>query len=137
LAACFGALISFVTNPLIYTGILILYQIADCIAGAFLQRAVSEAYKERKDKTGDAIYDYYLFRPHLLRLTFRLLGFFAAFTLALIGMYSSRPALNEFAWLAVVVTITATEILLHRWRTQRDRELARSKAFFLTAESSK
>jgi hypothetical protein len=122
-AACLGGLISFVTQPLVYTAILIVFEVAECIGTYFAQRAVLKVYREHRNRSADAIFEYYLFKPHFLRLTFRLGGFFFALTLALIGMYSKRLVLNQLAWLTVVMTFIASEVVIWRWRGQRDHEL--------------
>src|SRR5256885_277526 len=71
----------------------------------------------------EAIFEYYLFKPHFLRLFFRLAGFFSALILALIAMYSRRAILNEFAWFTVVTTFVVSETIIWHWRRQRDANL--------------
>ena len=123
LASCLGGLISFVTQPLIYTAMLIVFEVAECIGTYFAQRAVLKVYREYRNKSADAIFEYYLFRPHFVRLFFRLGGFFSAFALALDGVYSGRLLLIRLAWVVVVMTFIVSEVVIRRWRGQRDRDL--------------
>jgi hypothetical protein len=122
-ATCLGGLISFATEPLIYTAMLIVFEVAECIGTYLVQRAVLKVYRENRIRSAEAIFEYYLFKPHFLRLAFRVGGFFLALTLALVGMYSRRLIFNQLAWLTVVVTFVISEAVIWRWRGQRDHDL--------------
>ena len=123
IAFCLGALVAFVTQPITYTSTLILFEVGECIGTYFVQQAVLKVYRDYKDNSVEAIFEYYLFKPHFLRLFFRLAGFFSALILALIAMYSRRAILNEFAWFTVVTTFVVSETIIWYWRRQRDANL--------------
>jgi hypothetical protein len=135
LALCFGGLIAFITKPVIYMGIVVVLQAADCIGAGLVYRSVLVAYedlnvrgsKEVGLKLPDAIHDYYLLKPHYIQRTARLLGYFTALLLALIGKYQAEPILTQLAWVIVVATTIACEFVIHRWRKERQQRLGLEK----------
>ena len=122
LALGFGALIAFVSNPLIYAATIVLFQGADTIGTSLLQNRVARARKEAASMP-NAIYDYYLLRPHSSLRTLRLLGYFLAFTIALVARFKPSVVLIESCWTVILATTITCEFYLRHWRNELSRQL--------------
>ncbi len=125
IALCFGTLIAFVTNLLIYSFFAIVLIILNSTGFAMVQRAISAGVQdtERDQAVPIAIVEYYLYRPFLLHQTGMLVGFFVALVISLIAHYEQKTALRVLAALAIIITIILEEYILLRWRRWRDKRV--------------
>lgn len=125
IALCFGALVAFATNLLIYSCFAMLLIIFNSIGFTMVQRAISTASQNAECGKAPpiALVEYYLYRPFMLHQMGMLIGFFAAFLLSLLAHYEHEMQLKMPAAFAVIVTILLGECVILRWRRLRDRKL--------------
>lgn len=66
----------------------------------------------------------YLFdRPHLPKEATRIAGCATAFGLAWAGSSLNSQSLTTFGYLVLILTLVTTEVIVHRWRRERDESL--------------
>jgi hypothetical protein len=121
LALCFGGLIAFTTNLLVYGELMIVLQIAD-IFGAYIARRRFQNLESKKHVNipGRAIlHEYYVTKPHLRMRVLRLAGCVVAVFLAVKARKNQLTIVTEFGWAIMIFSILGAEFVLHRWRQLR------------------
>jgi hypothetical protein len=133
LAICFGGLIAFVTNLLVYMGLMICLQVTDLVGTYMVRCRFQDAEKFVPDPARDPLHDYYVVKPHLLLRSARLVACAVAMVFAL--MARTRPAsiITVFGWATIIVAILSCEYVLHRWRQERKHRLAAKHGFCTSA----
>jgi len=120
LAICFGALIAFAANLIVYCGILFGLQIVDLIGFLTIRRIFIGNEAEAKERVPSsewrALKDYYFVRPHLPLRSLRLLGTAVALGLAVLLEMRRSAALGELAWAIVVASVWSAEYCHSNWR---------------------
>ncbi|HVC89272.1 MAG TPA: hypothetical protein VND66_01500 [Acidobacteriaceae bacterium] len=120
LAICFGALIAYAANLIVYCGILFGLQIVDLIGFLTVRRKFIENEAGAKERMPSsewrALKDYYCVRPHLLLRSLRLLGTAVALGIAVLLEWRRSAALGELAWAIVVASAWSAEYYHSYWR---------------------
>ena len=125
LALCFGGLIAFTTNLLVYGELMIVLQIAD-IVGAYIARRRFQDIESKKHVNipGRAIlHEYYVTKPHLRMRLLRLVGCIIAVFLAVKARKNNLTIFTEMGWAIMIFSILWAEFVLHRWRQLRRYQL--------------
>jgi hypothetical protein len=133
LAICFGGLIAFATNLLVYCGILICLEAGDLFGTVTVRRRVRDALKKGVPhltvSAKNAFDVYYNGKGHLWLRSFRLLGTGMALGLAIYLSAARRGGhLAQVGWAIVIVSMLSAEYVHHLWRTQLRRSLAGNTA---------
>jgi hypothetical protein len=124
-ALCFGGLIAFVTNLLVYTALMIGLQVFDLVGAYVVRRRFQGAEKKKNvDIPGRAIlHEYYVLKPHLILRSVRLIGCTIALVLAIVARRSNSAVLTALGWAAMMCAILSSEYVLHLWRKVRRQRL--------------
>jgi hypothetical protein len=133
LSVVFGLLISLSTNIMLYTLIATIYSSLDLYGQNTTIRNINIFIKEElfRQPNGraesEALFDYYIKRPLLSKISITLVLFCVAFVLSVVGHRESKPFLEYCAYGVVMVTIVAGEIAIQTWRNSRDSQLLEVK----------
>lgn len=124
-ALCFGGLIAFVTNLLVYSAIMIGLQVFDLVGAYVVRRRFQDAEKKKHvDIPGRVIlHEYYVLKPHLILRSVRLIGCTIALVLAIAARRNNSAVLTALGWAAMICAILSSEYVLHLWRKVRRQRL--------------
>jgi hypothetical protein len=129
IALCFGCLIAFVTNLLVYSALLLGLQVVDLIGPFIVNRRFKEAEGSGRTppKARAALHEYYLVRHQISLRAVRAVGCVIGLLLAIFSVKTHRQIYAELAWAVILVSLLATEYVLLRWRLARNRKLERDE----------
>lgn len=144
LSVVFGFLLSFSTNVMYYTGIAMAYSCFDLYGQATTIRNINIFIKEGLFRVpngkaeSEALFNYYIKRPLLSKISITLVAFCVAFVISVVGQRESNSSLVYAAYGLVMLTILVGEVTIESWRRVRDHELleirSRAKGFSRAAE---
>jgi hypothetical protein len=129
LAIFFGCLIALSDNILWYSGLAALLSSFDLYGQAMTIRNVNILITEKKfkgnvgEKQADILFSYYVKKPLLSRNSIVLVSFCFSFVLASYSIFLDNAYLNYAAYASIIIVIIASEIVLQKWRQERDTAL--------------
>jgi hypothetical protein len=128
IAACFGALIAFASNLLVYSAILVCLHVADLAGTVWVKQAFYEV--ERKVSrvpvsVRRALREYYVGRPQLRLRSLRLAGTLLALGIAVDARIYNSARGAEAAWAAILLSVLLTELFHGSWRSARNEAIDR------------
>jgi hypothetical protein len=134
LALLFGGLIAFSTNILVYSALVLMLSVFDLYGQSVVIRNIGlhlfdkQFHGKGKDKEEQILCSYYLGKPLLLRLSVILSIFCAVLVLVITARFENYPrrAFEYAAHIIIIFTILVGEVVLYRWRKDRDLKLPAS-----------
>jgi len=124
IAFCFGVLIAYITDILIYASFAILLIIFNATGFAIIQKSILVSFLPPKNiNIRKPIIEYYIGRPFLMHQLGMLTGFFIALIVSLIGHYEKMSTLKIVASCIAMMTIIMGESFVFCWRKRRDSSL--------------
>jgi hypothetical protein len=131
LAGVFGALIAWSHLILVYTAVLLVYNIADLWAAWLVRQNITPLFQkklsqhislEEREIVG-VIQSYYLGNPTLERAASLMFADWIGFSFALAFHYTKIVWYRDLAYLIVILNLLAGEYVIYRWRSKRDRQI--------------
>ena len=132
LALSFAVLIAFVTDILMYSTAAGVFAAADLLGPATVNRNISRLLldsrfrREESGSTAHVLYRYYVEGPILLRSVIQLLALVGALLFAVLWRVTGNAGAQVAAYGLAIVTGVTAELVILRWREQRDREWERA-----------
>ncbi len=129
LSIFFGSLIALSENILVYAGLAALLSSFDLYGQATTIRNVNILIHEKKfkDSIGEEeakiLFAYYIKKPLLSRISIVMVTFCVSFVLASYSKFLNIQYLNYTAYLAVIMVILGSEVVIQKWRNERDEGL--------------
>lgn len=129
LSVFFGSLVALSQNILAYAGLAALLSSFDLYGQATTIRNVNIFIADRKfngsvgEEEAQILFDYYIKKPLLSRISIMLVSFCASFTLASYAKFLSNEPLCYVAYVVVILVIIVGETVMRKWRHERDCRL--------------
>ena len=129
LSVVFAFLLSFSTNIIYYTGIAMAYSSFDLYGQATTIRNINIFIMEGRFRgpngkaESEALFNYYVKRPLLSKISITLVAFCTAFVISVVGHRESNLSLEYAAYGLVMIAIIVGEVTIHAWRRVRDHQL--------------
>jgi hypothetical protein len=128
ISVCFGALIAFSIDALVYSIIFCLFALADIYGQGVIINNVVRSILESFIKKGDDISDklnahiyFYIEKPLLLHASFFLVFGCVSIVLSIIFHYTNNKLLLYFSYIILIMINNVGEYIILRWRIQRDK----------------
>lgn len=132
LSVSFGVLIAVSHLILVYCGLMIILNVADFWGGwqgkrnimPLFDKKLSQRVSPKNRQIIEIMRCHYLGNPTLERVATIMFFNWVAFSLALVAHYESLEWCRDLAYVIVILNILVSEVVMYRWRKNRDRKIA-------------